>query len=307
MILVVLGHVLPGSISENPLRAFIYSYHMPVFIAASGYMLNYRWLLDVGFFEIFRKYKNRIIIPWLIAFLVYFIFHEVQRAEMQILYNIGMEFLFPFYHLWFIPAFFSWLIMARIIGRSRFFSGKMFIVSLIISILTYGLYKNIFSVDFIHRKSIFMQFVHETIRPYYFVFFVFGIKFKEINSRFPNVKSEITVFSILILYCTYYFVKNEPLSFLLYYFFNFILIFFILKKISENNFPSVSWIQWLGVNSMGIYLWHVFPIIIIKYFFSPENSFQYYALILISISSFFVFYYFINKIRIFRTMLFGLS
>jgi len=307
IILVIVGHVLPGSISENPLKAFIYSFHMPVFIAVSGYMLNYRWLLDVGFFEIFRKYKNRIIIPWLIAFLVYFLFHEVQRAEMQMLDNIGMELLFPFYHLWFIPAFFSWLIMARFIGRSRFISGKILLISLIISIVTYGLSKNIFSLDFIHHKSILMRFIHDTIRPYYFVFFVFGIKFKEIIPRFPNIKWEIKFFSIFILCFAYLLMKDESISFLIYYFFNLILILWILKTIAENNFPSVRWIEWLGVNSMGIYLWHVFPIIIVKYFFSTENIVYYYALMVMSILIFFIVYYFLNQIKLFRRGLFGLS
>ena len=37
---VVVGHILTGSLDENPIRYIIYSFHMPCFFYISGYLLN---------------------------------------------------------------------------------------------------------------------------------------------------------------------------------------------------------------------------------------------------------------------------
>ncbi len=307
IILVIIGHVIPGPINGNPAKYFIYSFHMPLFIGISGYLLNYRWLSDASLFEILIKYRNRIIIPWLIASLVYFIFHEVQRSEVRILHDMCMELLFPFYHLWFIPAFISWIVLAHILGKSIFYSRNILLISITISLVTYVLSKNIFSLPFIRHESYWIRFIHETIRPYYFVFFVAGIKYKSIIARFQYVRSVNIFLLILILFCGYVFMKNELINFILYYFFNFLLLIWILKIISENMIPSVNWIEWMGINSMGIYLWHVLPIIIVKYFLYTNELVLYYALIFGLLSIFFIFYNFINQIKPFRRMLFGIS
>lgn len=40
ILLVVIGHILPGTLQENFARYFIYSFHMPVFFAVSGYLVS---------------------------------------------------------------------------------------------------------------------------------------------------------------------------------------------------------------------------------------------------------------------------
>ena len=40
VLLVIIGHVLKGSLSENLARYIIYSFHMPLFIAIAGYLFN---------------------------------------------------------------------------------------------------------------------------------------------------------------------------------------------------------------------------------------------------------------------------
>lgn len=40
ILLVIAGHFLEGRISENPLRYIIYSFHMPLFLVLSGFLLN---------------------------------------------------------------------------------------------------------------------------------------------------------------------------------------------------------------------------------------------------------------------------
>jgi len=307
IILVIIGHVLLGSIESNSIKGFIYSFHMPVFIAVSGYLLNYRWLLDVGFKQVFIKYKNRIIIPWMIALFVYFLFHQVQRDQAQFIDDILREMLFPFYHLWFIPGFISWLLMVRYLGRSKLLMSNIFIISLLLSLVTYIFVKNIFSLSFIHSENMLIRFIHETIRPYYFVFFVLGICIKEIKSRFETIRLYNILIVSLVTYIVCVATSDRIAIAIFYYLFNLTLITFVLVKAARDSFPSARWIEWLGVNSMGVYLWHVFPIIIIKYYFVFDNIILYYILNLISLSSFFIMYYFLNRFEISRRLLFGLN
>jgi fucose 4-O-acetylase-like acetyltransferase len=307
IILVIIGHVLLGSIESNSIKGFIYSFHMPVFIAVSGYLLNYRWLLDVGFKQVFIKYKNRIIIPWMIALFVYYLFHQVQRDQAQFIDDILREMLFPFYHLWFIPGFISWLLMVRYLGRSKLLMSNIFIISLLLSLVAYIFVKNIFSISFIHSENILIKFLHETIRPYYFVFFVLGIWIKEIKSRIETIGLSNIIILSLVTYFGYVATSDRIAISVLYYLFNFTLIAFVLVKAARDSFPSARWIEWLGVNSMGVYLWHVFPIIVIKYFFSNLDNLQYYLMMAFSISIFFFGYYFLNRIKVVRKLFFGLS
>lgn len=307
IILVIIGHVLPGSIEGNPLRYFIYSFHMPVFIGVSGYLLNYQSLINIGFFGILQKYKNRIIIPWITALSVYFVFHEVQRSEVNIINDILDELFFPFYHLWFIPGFLTWVILARWIGRSEYFSNYFLFTAAILSFVTYVISKNIYTIDFIHQYKNSIRFMDETIRPYYFIFFVFGIKFKEIMAWFDGLGRRIIFTFLLIGLLMFNLSSVDVLKSILYYFFNFVLISWILYNIERGYFPSVYWIEWLGINSMGIYLWHVMPIIIIKYFFNFTDMLVYYSLMALALAGFFVAYFFLNRFKLFRRVLFGLS
>ncbi len=303
IILVIVGHVLLGSIEENLFKKIIYSFHMPIFIAISGYLFNYTWLCNAGFLEILVKYKNRLIYPWLIAFVFYFIFHELQRSEKNLLDDLVLEMLFPFYHLWFIPGFLSWVLMARVISIFHFTSRSIIPISVLLSFLGYIISKNIFPIWFIHQDSFLLKFLSETIRPYYFVFFVIGIKYNEIISRVQNVKTNL----ILIIFIMYFYIRNESINFLFYYSFNVALAFWVLKKMDGGTLPTVRWIEWLGINSLGVYLWHVFPIIVIKYFFSNLDNLQYYLMMAFSISIFFFGYYFLNRLKVVRKLFFGLS
>ena len=147
----------------------------------------------------------------------------------------------------------------------------------------------------------------ETIRPYYFIFFVFGIKFKAIMAWFDGLGRRIIFTFLLIGLLMFNLSSVDVLKSILYYFFNFVLISWILYNIERGSFPSVYWIEWLGINSMGIYLWHVMPIIIIKYFFNFTDMLVYYSLMALALAGFFVAYFFLNRFKLFRRVLFGLS
>jgi len=105
IILVIMGHVLLGSISENLGREVIYFFHMPIFLAITGYFTK-RTLINKSIAEILLKYKYRMILPFIYAFAFY-----TTLALIRIHISEGLEIkhftyriLYPFYHLWYVPA-----------------------------------------------------------------------------------------------------------------------------------------------------------------------------------------------------------
>lgn len=102
IIFVILGHVLLGSISQNVGREIIYFFHMPVFLAITGYFIKQSMLMR-SFSDIFKKYTYRLIIPFAIAFVFYTVSILVVRDELNFKNIVGV-FLYPYYHLWYVPA-----------------------------------------------------------------------------------------------------------------------------------------------------------------------------------------------------------
>ena len=67
IIFVILGHVVLGTISGNLIRGVIYSFHMPLFLFVSGYMINLDRLMSQSFNDLFSKYWDRMLKAWLVA------------------------------------------------------------------------------------------------------------------------------------------------------------------------------------------------------------------------------------------------
>ncbi len=109
IILVVLGHI--EYISE-PLRAWISSFHMPLFFVISGLLIHYKDELSKDFSEILRKKWHSILIPYLWFSLLYFfidilnvLLHKIDLRTFWVnlihsatFYGVSV--------LWFLPALF---------------------------------------------------------------------------------------------------------------------------------------------------------------------------------------------------------
>lgn len=97
--LVIIGHILEGSLKDNFLRFFIYSFHMPMFLFISGYLININRLQTYKFIDIFKYYVKRMIGWWFIAWCIYTCI-TIDHFTMR---NILKNFLNPYYHLWYVP------------------------------------------------------------------------------------------------------------------------------------------------------------------------------------------------------------
>lgn len=72
LLFVFLGHLLPGTLSENFVRYLIYSFHMPLFIGISGALLTPASLARSSLRQLVARYFGRMLLPWLVACVVYY-------------------------------------------------------------------------------------------------------------------------------------------------------------------------------------------------------------------------------------------
>ena len=97
ILLVILTHALP----DGMILYFLYFFHMPVFLSISGYLLKESAFKD-GISKYLGKLIYRLIIPWIMASFLYLYFSLGNRHLSEITLT---DFLYPFYHLWYVPAY----------------------------------------------------------------------------------------------------------------------------------------------------------------------------------------------------------
>lgn len=305
IILVVLGHILKGRLQDNLFRYFIYSFHMPIFIGITGYLFNYAKVSNLSANQLIQKYLFRVIVPWSIAIFVYtVILHLEQLSFVKDFKVILKAFVFPYYHLWFIPAFLGW------IGLSYFFSKlktpikTVLLISLIISFISFVLktypvlYENL-------RIRKLIEIIQYTFRPFFYFFFSLGIylRNKQVVKALPLTRLMLFIFSLGTLLLFFY--QKHIISILLFFLFNIYLLYYLIEKVQTGVTRSAMVIEWIGINSFGIYLWHVIPIIWIRLVIGTNNLMLFYATTIGVEILFILLVYFMSKIYVVRKYLFG--
>ncbi|MEO1050710.1 MAG: acyltransferase [Bacteroidota bacterium] len=117
--LLILQVVLTHTLGDNNLRFLLYNYHMPLFLAISGFLINREKLINFSMRGLINKYNLRMLTPWLIAFIGYnlMIYHQ----EMVHLINnwpaLIAKIVYPYYHLWFVPALLFMIIILWAVER----------------------------------------------------------------------------------------------------------------------------------------------------------------------------------------------
>lgn len=257
---VVLGHVLLGGVRQNILRYMIYSIHMPLFIAMSGYLLNTDKLKTMSVKELIKKYFFRVGIPWIIAVNVYFVWDNAEYLMNGKMDNMLKTYLIsyvrPYLHLWYIPAFLTYVILTYIVVKlvNYYFQDKKS------EYMVLGMFAGIISIIAFYNKI-------PSIKLYYYVFFVFGIFGKKLMEDLRDEKTKSFVISIAVtsvivflirvfLFTTEYDLAKQVS--LYYYVLNFPLIIAMCCICFWKKAPGCRWVEFAGRESLSIYLWHVF-------------------------------------------------
>lgn len=305
VVLVILGHMLQGKMNESVWRTLIYSFHMPLFIGVSGFLFNAASVTGLSIVQLLDKYKFRVIVPWLIAVAGYFLFFNLRGGTLYLTELLNWL-ISPYYHLWFIPGFLSWVCITWCIQKFKPGHNTLLLVAAIISITAELL--NTYPHLYQGRATIgpFINWVLHTFRPNYYFFFALGMWHKNTPLQLPRPVEYaipvVFVLSTIVLFYRPHMLVTVGLSFL----FNTQLINLTLKLAGNNMLPANKQLEWLGVNSLGIYLWHVLPILVCQQFPGTGNSWLFYiAAILLQ----FVFvggYIYLLRVNFIKKYVFGL-
>ena len=166
IIFVIIGHALHGTLDENILRYVIYSFHMPVFLFISGYLINLQRIQSLSAKDLLVKYWKRMLFPWGVALFFYsFVLSIPHFTLLEFVEKLSH----PYYHLWYVPTLFVFICIVWMITHV-----KERTVALIFLVALGLIFSNM------HIKV-------GCLRMCYFIFFMFGVISKNSDVKVENL------------------------------------------------------------------------------------------------------------------------
>ncbi len=200
ILLVVLGH---SGETIPYLSKWIYSFHMPLFIFISGYLLDYtskNGIEKTDMIKFINKKVKRLLIPYFVisslAYVPKYLLGKFAMRPLDLTFSSYIHgFLYPWDNpiifFWFLPTLFFIMIITIYFIRMFKDNIKMILfLSLIISVLS----KKYIDIEFLNIKGILN----------YLFFFILGIGYKRYESRIDEIfklKNILTfiIFNIILL------------------------------------------------------------------------------------------------------------
>ncbi len=252
IILVIIGHAIYEPLESNQLVYIIYSFHIPLFLGLSGYLMNCSFIKSANFRQLVKKYASRIYFPWLSAWVVYYLIDLNLGIRVFSFPSLIHDFIFPIYHLWYIPALCLYILTFWLAKKAKISTLTILIFSLIISIaLThywdffFGLEENLAFLFYLNYK------------PHFFTFFLFGIWLRELPEMdFKWLIVGSIVGFVLLVKRWFQFNTTAPFFNFNYYEINFLLISAVIPLTSKIKKSISPFIESIGRNSLYFYLWH---------------------------------------------------
>lgn len=197
IILVILGHVIQGSIEDyqhNPIFRFIYSFHMPLFLAISGY-LTYKPKYDSG---LIKKRAFQLLLPF-VAWA--FLSPVLQRGAVGVDAALNVL-LYPDNGLWFL---YNLLVYSAIFNISERLSEKFAIRQ---EFLLCG-----FAVILVCAMAVLKTKFNCTQLCWYLPFFAIGYYMRKYSELVEKRESLILVLggAIFLLGMPFWMMREDPL------------------------------------------------------------------------------------------------
>ena len=174
ILFVFIGHVIIGDFRTNIIRFVIYSFHMPLFLFLSGYLINTQNLVRYSLISLIKKYWKRMLLCWLIAWVIYTIpYYNNTDVFSFILYY----FINPVYHLWYVPSLFAMIIITYFLLKivsPQYSRNSLVILALVILLCSY-------KINFPHVISLRLS-----------IYFIFGL----LMGNFPPPPTHTTTSTI---------------------------------------------------------------------------------------------------------------
>ena len=293
ILLMIIGHMLPGSIAESPLRFGIYSFHMPLFLGISGMLIKRNTLMSFDLRDLWSKYQDRLIIPFLIAFVVYYL--VVFRDDLG-LGSMASHILAPYKHLWFVPSLLLFILFLFVFRRIK--QKLILFVTVIVTLIS------LYYIGL--EKENIIDAVLTKYKPHYLIFFFFGYYLRNyLKSGFPISIPILLLIGGSILQ---YFQGFQQMRLICpaFYLLNLSLILIIYRLLFGKKDYGHSAINWFGINSLAVYLWHVLFMMSPLLLGMETEGTMYYVTQLISLGIMILLILWLNSFPRIKRILFGL-
>lgn len=243
IICVILGHLLLDTLNENVVRYVIYSFHMPLFMFLSGYLINISKMSSLSTKDIVSKYWDRMLKMWLLAYIV---FSAYQVLRSPSIHQICTLIYSPWYHLWYIPTLFCYIVLVKIIfGRLN-------------KVTAYSILLVLFIIWTIIKTKIapmsMPRWCDFTNMPY----FALGLFLK---NHFDSQRFQKSYWIVPILFIPATimtkFVHIQTYGLLSMALLGVVIMFFLYPSIKKDLLPQSKTLSYIGQNSLNIYLWHM--------------------------------------------------
>jgi fucose 4-O-acetylase-like acetyltransferase len=260
ILLVIIGHIALGTVEKNLLRYTVYSFHMPLFMAISGYLLNLEKLQKMNLAELVNKYIFRLIIPWIIAVCVYYFIRHHHYSVSALL----KEFVYTFYHLWFVPAFLFFVFICWLFLKTKLPVWYLLILAVFVHIMLIILR---FKVQLTPES---LRVIRQLLFFFYFSL-ALCLKYYAVNIKTSYLSIILCISVVFNFYFFYHHIAvfSDINTLIL----NSSLAILLLTNLKNIAIPFTSFFSWFGVNSLAVYLWHIFPKLISIEILTKFNKF----------------------------------
>ncbi len=247
ILMVVMTHCLPHSM----VLYFMYFFHMPLFMALSGFLVKVSTFKE-GFSGYGKRMLHRLIIPWVIATIIFlpFRFSSGHNTELGF-----YDLIYPYYHLWYIPAYLLGAFLCYSILRWRVPVWLLLFLGALVNIIWYNIYRD--SQISVGELPLFWLGDKRLFSYLFFFILGFAIRNKLIHFNYKLWPIIILItasfISLVILIFGHYpnWINVWP-----YLIFNTALVIFVLVFIAPNNWLQNKLLLRLNQKSLGIYLYH---------------------------------------------------
>ena len=303
----IIGHILQGKVADNYARFIIYSFHMPLFIGIAGYLISGGSSFSLSPNSFVLRFLKRPVWPWFIAMMAYCLLPNLTNfsSVSGMMKTLLICFVFPYHHLWFIPAYLVWVSGIVLFKWLKFSWSSMLFVSLSISFLFYPVDHHLIFLEWMPFGQSILFYMGKTFHLQFFFFFTLGfIGFKGLE----KLSLRMNIVILLLLFWAYSFAFYNEVWILaapVYFVFNAWFIFIFFQLIGSKKMPDYVALSIIGRNSLPIYLWHIFPILLAHSISQRIIDYRFYflavvfeILLIISVS-------FLSKNRMIDKYLFG--
>lgn len=279
---IMFGNYIIGDISEQPLRYWIHSWHYPILIAMTGYMLDLRNLGNVeqhSWRQVFRLFWRNGMRDFSVALMAYSLL-DIATQEPNLymgkysLQSILLHILYPYSHLWLILSIFFMGILNVALYRKGIRAWRLFAFNTTLGFLL----EILNALILIHPMPPYITQLPLFVNGGFLMFYGIGVacheqifSFTQTVTRIRSLVPMVIVLICFVLLALTFPVLGDSMFYLWRYLLTYpllavLFIWGIYPIVLHDLIPqqSVRPLLFIGKAQRSIYIWHIIPLVAIQ-------------------------------------------